>query len=98
MTRSTLTHRLEALRPMTVPEWNAFRAELPDRLRADIAATMHDAMKQGLPPGDAAEITAIAAADLLRGMYGDSMCPVLAQKVIDRAGQPFNPDQGDRVA
>jgi hypothetical protein len=89
MTRSTLTHRLEALRPMTVPEWNAFRTELPERFRADIDAVMQDAMKQGLPPGDAAEITAIAAADLLRGMYGNSMCRALAQKIIDRAGQPI---------
>lgn len=94
MTRSTLTHRLEALRPMSVSEWNAFRAELPERFRADIAATMQDAMKQGLPPGDAAEIAAIAAADLLRGMYGNSMCQALAQKIIDRAGQPFNQGNG----
>ena len=93
MTRSTLSHRLQALRPMTVSEWNAFRAELPDRLRGDINAAMHDAMKQGLPAGDAAEITAIAAADLLRGMYGNSMCQVLAQRIVDRAGASFN--QGD---
>ena len=92
--RSTLTHRLEALRRMTVPEWNAFRAELPERFRADIDATMQDAMKQGLPPGDAAEITAIAAVDLLRGIYGNSQCQVLAQKIVDRAGQPFTGGNG----
>lgn len=73
----------------TLAEYDAHRARLPLTLSALVHAAMKDALKQGMLPGEAAETVAFACADLLRSQYGDSQCQVLAQKIVDRAGQPL---------
>lgn len=89
MTRSTLSARLDALRPLSVADYDAQRAALPTILSADIRTAIDAAMKQGMPIDEAAAITVTIAADMLRGVYGRSQLVMLAGIVLARAGAPF---------
>lgn len=64
--------------------------DLPGWLRTFVTDAMSLAMKQGLPTVEAIEVVTATAADLGRFTYGDSYLQALAQKVVDRAGQPLN--------
>lgn len=102
MTRSTLTHRLEALKPaglstfhrgMSHAEFETHLQQMREHLKEQVNAAMSFAGQQGLSPIECAEIALNVAADVVRFMYGASSLPVLAQKVVDRAGMPFGEGQ-----
>lgn len=102
MTRSTLTHRLEALKPaglsrfhhgMSHAEFEAHLQQMRDHLKEQVNAAIDFAGQQGLSPMECAEIALNVAADVVRGMYGSSCLQGLAQKVVDRGGMPFGEGQ-----
>jgi hypothetical protein len=70
----------------------AFNARL-DRmriwLREQVQGALTEVGREGLNGDEAARIVAEVAADNVRAIRGDSQCMVLAQHVIDRAGQPL---------